>query len=115
MNTAICTRPFWMGLVTRTDGAVSQACVALARPHNATIAINFSPWFCAYSRDEALSDPTNDSPKAKEAEAAEIALWNSNLGKIKLWLGGRLAVSAILVDSERFECAPSPTGEHSRA
>ena len=94
--------------------AAVEACVALAKPHNATIAINFSPWYCAYKRDEALSDPTNDSPKAKEQEAAEIALWKTNLGKIKLWLEGRAAVSAVLVDSERFECAPKPTGERDR-
>ena len=80
--------------------AAVEACVALAKPHNATIAINFSPWYCAYKRDEALSDPSNDSPKAKEQEAAEIALWKTNLGKVKLWLEGRAAVSAVLVDSE---------------
>ena len=113
-DTAACKRPLSLGCAPHTDGAVLQACVALAKPHNTSIAINFSPWYCAYSRDEALSDPTDDSPKAKEEEAAEIALWKTNLGKIKLWLEKRVAVSAVLVDSERFECAPSPTGEQGR-
>eukprot|EP01050_Picozoa_sp_SAG11_P006421 SAG11_NODE_496_length_8931_cov_2.956015_8_plen_900_part_00 len=72
--------------------AAVEACVRLAGPHNGTIAINFSPWYCAYKG----SDPTDISQQAKEEEAAELALWQTNLGKIKRWLKGRAAVSAIL-------------------
>jgi hypothetical protein len=37
--------------------------------------------------------------------AAELELWRGNLGKIKLWLQDRVQVSALLLDSERFECS----------
>jgi hypothetical protein len=85
--------------------AAVEACVALAKPTNATIAVNLSPWYCAYTG----SDPADTSRKAKAQEAAELALWRINLGKIKLWLEGRMAVSAVLLDSEKFECK-GPTG-----
>jgi hypothetical protein len=43
--------------------------------------------------------------------AAELELWRGNLGKIKLWLQDRVQVSALLLDSERFECSrPVPEG-----
>ena len=84
-----------------------EACVELAQRGNATIAINFSPWYCVYDSD----DPADHSPHAVRQAAKELELWRGNLGKIKLWLQDRVQVAALLLDSERFECSrPVPQG-----
>eukprot|EP01046_Picozoa_sp_COSAG06_P003893 COSAG06_NODE_156_length_21863_cov_29.245405_6_plen_323_part_00 len=87
--------------------AAVEACVELAQRGNATIAINFSPWYCVYDSD----DPADRSPHAVQQATAELELWRGNLGKVKLWLQDRVQVSALLLDSERFECSrPVPEG-----
>ena len=87
--------------------AAVEACVALATPVNATIAINYSPWYCIYRGN----DPTTRTKDALADTARELQLWSANLGKIKSWLGGRAEVGAVLLDSEKFECGrPNPAG-----
>jgi hypothetical protein len=87
--------------------AAVEACVALSAPVNATIAINYSPWYCVYRGN----DPTARTKDALADTARELQLWSTNLGKIKSWLGGRVPVSAVLLDSEKFECThPNPDG-----
>jgi hypothetical protein len=80
---------------------------AAAAPAHATIAINYSPWYCAYRGN----DPTARTKAALADVARELRLWSANLGKIKSWLGGRVPVSVVLLDSEKFECGhPNPSG-----
>ena len=87
--------------------AAVEACVALAAPVNATIAVNYSPWYCAYRG----TDPAARTKVALADTARELQLWSTNLGKIKSWLGGRVPVSTVLLDSEKFECGrPNPDG-----
>jgi hypothetical protein len=70
--------------------AAVEACVALAAPVNATIAINYSPWYCVYRGN----DPTDRTKDALADTVKELDLWSQNLGKIKSWLRGRVSVSA---------------------
>jgi hypothetical protein len=86
--------------VSFDEPSVGEA-VAICKIANCSLTLQFSPWCMYYSS----SDPREQGP----AEDAEMAFWNARLVNVSIALakyntlkGASVAVSAIMVDSEKF-------------